>query len=221
MLSFQASLHYCVALTLLLTLSASLAKSPPTSFVTIQGHLANPEQVRRLLPVGTPAVWLTNLVQGRLVGRAVLNQDSFYLPVPLNLRLPLQPFQACYGVSAVPASLQTYQAETMLLYSFSADRIVGPLVQADDPRTPVRSSRWVCADRAATVRGRCTGLNTHYNLKFQRGWNAVMTVSQTGNFSITNLDRLLPYWLLDDFKLNKASSTLPAQLFKDNRSGGQ
>jgi len=51
------------------------------------------------------------------------------------------------------------------------------------------------SDRAATVKGRCTGLNTYYGLTLHVGWNAVMTVSESSRFLVRNAAESLPYWV--------------------------
>ena len=159
-------------------------------------------------------VWLTNLAQGNVVSRAALHGDSFFLNIPTSLNLPLTPLDLCDGVSVTPKRVPVYQTETLLLYNRAQDRLVGPLIQADDARNPTRIVRWMYSDVAATVKGRCEGLNTSYDLKLRRGWNGVMTESVSGHFRVLNPDRNLPYWVLGDLKFERASRTLPASFFR-------
>ncbi|ADV67435.1 hypothetical protein [Deinococcus maricopensis] len=189
--------------------------APSASAVAILGHLSNAAVLPSLMGTDQDVyVWLTNMTQGRVVSRAALKDGTFLLNIPAALALPTRPLDVCSGVTVKPARVPVYQTETLVLYNRAHDRLLGPLVQADDPRTPTRIVRWMYSDVAATVQGRCTGLNTTYNLKLRKGWNGVMTVSTSGNFHVTNPDRNLPYWLLGDLKLDQASRTLPASFFR-------
>ncbi|UQN08593.1 hypothetical protein [Deinococcus sp. QL22] len=139
-------------------------------------------------------VLLTGLAQGHIVGLGTLTANSFQIQIPDSFQPPVQPTLLCPGVRSVPSEPRTYTAESLMVYQAERN-LAALLIQADHPTEPTRRSQWMYSDRAASIAGRCTGLNTSYNLTLRKGWNAVMTVSEPGNFVIRNATPGLPYWL--------------------------
>jgi hypothetical protein len=153
--------------------------------VGIEGKVSNAPALARAFGSENVRVLLTSLAQGRIVGLGTLAGNGFEIQIPDSFRPPVQPADFCPGVRSLPSEPRTYTAESLMVY----------LTQADHPTEPTRRSQWMYSDRAATVSGRCTGLNTSYDLTLRKGWNAVMTVSQPGNFMIRNATPGLPYWV--------------------------
>ncbi|ULH14267.1 hypothetical protein MF271_01730 (plasmid) [Deinococcus sp. KNUC1210] len=166
-------------------------------------------------------VLFASFTQASVSGRGALKNGQFFLTIPDNQQLHLKPFEACDGVKP-SQPIKVYQTETILLYSQALNRTVGPLLQADAPKDPTRVVRWLYSSGNATVLGRCTGLNTSYDLTLHQGWNAVLTATEkqkNGNGQLyTNVREQLPYWLSGDFKLDRARSTLPAAFFEVPRT---
>ncbi len=161
--------------------------------VSLEGQVRNlPVLERELGPDGV-LVLLTNLTAGHLVGFGRLQEGQFQIGIPEKFRPPVRPAQFCAGVRSLPSEPKIYIAESLLAYQ--PDRNAATLLQqADHPTDPTRRVQWFYSDRAATVRGRCSGLNTAYQLSLRAGWTAVMTVSQPGHFLVTNATSKLPYW---------------------------
>ncbi|GGS28538.1 hypothetical protein [Deinococcus knuensis] len=182
--------------------------------LSIAGQVRNPAAAAQVGP-SQVRVLLTNLGQGFLVGIGTLDGTRFSLRVPDSFRPPVTPLSVCPGVSVTPATPRTYTAETLLIYH-QGRNAAATLIQADDPTDPTRRGQWVFSDRAATLRGRCTGLNTHYDLTLTQGWNAVTTVTHSGRFEITNATTNLPYWV-QPVLTREARTTFPA-LFSGART---
>lgn len=172
-----------------LLIGALLPLSGLAHAVGIQGEIRN-------LSVGQgerALVLLTNLAEGRIVGMGNLQGNFFSLSIPDGFRPPVRPAGLCPGVRSTPSEPRTYVAEQLMVFQ-PARNAVTLLAQADHPHDPTRRSQWMYSDRVATIRGRCTGLNTHYDLTLRAGWNAVMTVSESGRFLVRNATPGLPYW---------------------------
>lgn len=169
--------------------------------VTIGGHLGNAGKVTQTVGDSNVRVLLANFADGRVVGVSTLSDGLFSLSVPQNFRPKTAPMNVCPGVKATPSEPRTYTAETLLVYHAGRNQ-AAVLMQADSPTDPTRRTQWVYSDRAATLRGQCTGLNTHYNLKLRQGWTPIMTVSNSGNFMVTNATPGLPYWVQGTFISN-------------------
>ncbi|MFC4453704.1 hypothetical protein [Deinococcus sonorensis] len=190
-----------------------LAFAPPASALGIQGQLANPAVVSRLMGSSSGVyVFLTSVASGTVAGLAPLTGDHFYLQVPDTQPRRLAALEICDGPT-LSAHPRVYQAETMLLYSKALNRVVGPLIQADDPANPSRTVRWMYSDRAAAIQGQCRGLSTRYDLTLRQGWNAVMTVNDDARLTYSNARQRLPYWVQGNLTLNNARSVLPAGFF--------
>jgi len=160
----------------------------------IEGHLRGSSSPTLTAGSGQLLVLLTNMTHGQIVGLGSLQQDQFYITLPDGFRPPVAPAGICPGVRALPNEPKTYVAESLMVYSPGRDEAL-LLTQADHPTEPTRRAQWIYSDRAATLRGRCTGLNTSYDLKLHPGWNAVMTVSDPGHFTVRNASPGLPYWV--------------------------
>lgn len=186
--------------------------------VNIQGTLGNPGDIQRL--IGRSAhtfILFASYTQAAVVGRAEVKNGQFYLDVPDGQALQLHPYRACDGVR-LSAPAQVYQTETILLYSNELNRAIGPVLQADRPKNPSKVVQWLYSDRAASVQGQCSGLNTRYDLQLRKGWTAVLSVSRSVGAQIgvtyTNASERLPYWVSGDLRFDRARSTLPAGFFR-------
>lgn len=166
--------------------------------VTIDGHLRETRQITRAVGDENVRVLLANFSQDKIVGVSTLRGRNFSLAVPDGFHPRTAPMNLCPGVRATPSEPRTYTAETLLVYHAGHNR-AATLMQADSPTDPTRRTQWVYSDRPAHIRGRCTGLNTHYDLQIRQGWTAVMTVSKSGSFMITNATPGLPYWVQGPF----------------------
>ncbi|WP_174366963.1 hypothetical protein [Deinococcus sp. JMULE3] len=194
-------------------LLASLSLAPASSF-SLGGQLRNPEQTRPL-GSGRLTVLLTNLSGGWLLGMGPLNGARFNVVVPTDFRPPVQPLDVCDGVSVKPAGARTYTAETLLLFNATSNS-VATLVQADHPTVATRRGQWVYSDRTVTLRGRCAGLNTSYDLTLRQGWTGVTTENRDGQFRVMNATVNLPYWVQPVLSRD-ARATFPT-LFSGQRS---
>lgn len=194
-------------------LLATVTLAPAASF-SLGGQLRNPAQAAPL-GRGPLTVLLTNLGGGWLLGMGPLKGARFNVVVPAGFRPPAQPLDVCSGVTVQPAGARTYTAETLLLFS-AASNAVATLVQADHPATPTQRGQWVYSDRTVTLRGRCAGLNTYYDLTLRPGWTGVTTESRDGRFEIRNATENLPYWV-QPVLTRDARATFPA-LFSGQRS---
>ena len=161
--------------------------------VGIQGHIRNVGPLTQSMGTSQVMVLLTNLAEGRIVGMGRLRGTRFDIAIPDGFRPPVRPAAFCAGVRSVPAEPRVYTAESLMVYEPGRNR-AALLTQADHPTEPTRRSQWMYSDRPATVEGRCTGLNTTYALTLRAGWNAVMTVSEPGRFTVRNATPGLPYW---------------------------
>lgn len=182
----------------------------------IRGQLGNPQDVGRLMgQTDDVYVLFASFTQASVVGRGELKEGRFFLEIPEAQTLKLRPYDACDGVLPT-APIRVYQTETVLLYNNRLNRAIGPLIQADTPTDPARVVHWIYSDKTARLLGRCSGLNTRYDLSLKAGWNAVLTVSDRSNGALTytNLHESLPYWLSNQFKFDNARSVLPAAFFK-------
>ncbi|SMB84528.1 hypothetical protein [Deinococcus hopiensis] len=178
-----------------LTLSLTpIAASGTVRAVGIQGEIRNFSAWEASNGAGKTLVLLTNLAQGKIVGLGTLEGPRFNLTVPQSFKPDLHPLGACPGVISNPSEPNTYTAEQLMLFSAEHNTVV-LIMQADRLYEPTRRSQWLYSDRIATVKGRCTGLNTYYDLTLRAGWNAVMTVSESGRFSVKNASLSLPYWV--------------------------
>jgi hypothetical protein len=166
----------------------------PALAVGIAGTVSNAPALARAFGSDKVRVLLTSLAQGRIVGLGTLAGSGFEIQIPDTFKPPVQPADFCPGVRSVPSEPRTYTAESLMVYQ-AGRNVAALLTQADHPTEPTRRSQWMYSDRAATVSGRCTGLNTSYNLTLRKGWNAVMTVSEPGSFVIRNATPGLPYWV--------------------------
>lgn len=182
--------------------------SGPALAVGIQGQIRNVGPVTQSLGTSQVLVLLTNLAEGRIVGMGSLRGAQFDIAIPDGFRPPVRPAAFCPGVKSVPAEPRVYTAESLMVYQPERNR-AALLTQADHPTDPTRRSQWMYSDRAATVKGRCTGLNTTYDLTLRAGWNAVMTVSEPGRFTVRNATPGLPYWAAKDV-FSGARATFPA-----------
>ncbi|WP_161883384.1 hypothetical protein [Deinococcus alpinitundrae] len=163
--------------------------------VGIQGEIQNSAAWTVTGATGKTLVLLTNLTQGKIIGLGTLEGREFHLTIPVTFKPALEPLQACPGVKSSPSEPKTYIAEQLMLF-YPTQNAVALLTQADDPIDPTRRAQWMYSDRAATVKGRCTGLNTYYDLTLHVGWNAVMTVSEPSRFLVRNAAESLPYWVI-------------------------
>ncbi|THF69245.1 hypothetical protein E7T06_12735 [Deinococcus sp. Arct2-2] len=166
----------------------------PALAVGIAGTVSNAPALARAFGSENVRILLTSLAQGRIVGLGTLAGNGFELQIPDTFKPPVQPADFCPGVRSVPSEPRTYTAESLMVYQ-AGRNLAALLTQADHPTEPTRRSQWMYSDRAANVAGRCTGLNTSYNLTLRKGWNAVMTVSEPGSFVIRNATPGLPYWV--------------------------
>lgn len=176
--------------------------------VSIEGEIRNLAPITRNLGSERVLVLLTNLTEGRIVGIGTLEGARFSVAIPEGFRPPVAPARLCAGVRATPSEPRTYTAESLMVYQPGRNAVT-LLTQADHPTDPTRRSQWLYSDRAATLKGRCTGLNTHYDLRLRAGWNAVMTVSESGRFLVRNVTPGLPYWAQGDV-LQGARGLFPA-----------
>lgn len=199
MKSFFTLHRRCFPLSLLALTGAALTGTAQA--VTIEGRLGNASQVRQTVGDSNVRVLLANFTEGRLVGVSTLSDGLFTLSVPQDFQPKTAPMNVCPGVKATPSEPRIYTAETLLVYHAGRNQ-AAMLMQADSPTDPTRRTQWVYSDRAATLRGQCTGLNTHYDLKLRQGWTPIMTVSQSGNFKVTNATPGLPYWVQGGFMSN-------------------
>ncbi len=176
-------------------LGTALLLTPAAQAVAVglEGQVHNLAVLERELGRDGVLVLLTNLTAGHLVGVGHLQGGQFQIGIPEKFHPPVSPAQFCAGVRSLPSEPNIYIAESLLAYQ-PARNAATLLSQADHPTNPTRRAQWFYSDRAATVRGRCSGLNTSYQLKLRAGWNAVMTVSQPGHFLVTNATSSLPYW---------------------------
>ena len=205
--------------TLLLPLTL-MALTPSALATGIRGTLGNPGDVARLMGrTDSVFVLFGSFTQSSIVGRGELKDGQFFLDIPDRQALKLQPFEACDGVSP-SQPIRVYQTETILLYNQQLNRAIGPLIQADSAKDPTLVVRWMYSDRPATVSGRCTGLNTRYDLTLKAGWNAVLAATSASGIgqTYTNVHQALPYWLNRDFRFDRARSTLPAAFFDAPRT---
>ena len=177
-----------------LALWCALVVCSSVQAVGIEGKVSNAPALARAFGSENVRVLLTSLAQGRIVGLGTLAGNGFEIQIPDSFRPPVQPADFCPGVRSLPSEPRTYTAESLMVYQ-AGRNLAALLTQADHPTEPTRRSQWMYSDRAATVSGRCTGLNTSYDLTLRKGWNAVMTVSQPGNFMIRNATPGLPYWV--------------------------
>ncbi|MHA0041934.1 hypothetical protein [Deinococcus sp. RM] len=194
-------------------LLGTVTLAPAASF-SLGGQLRNPAQARPL-GSGPLTVLLTNLGGGWLLGMGPLKGERFNVVVPSGFRPPVQPLEVCDGVTVQPAGARTYTAETLLLFS-AASNAVATLVQADHPTVATQRGQWVYSDRTVTLRGRCAGLNTYYDLTLRPGWTGVTTESRDGRFDIRNATVNLPYWV-QPVLTRDARATFPT-LFSGQRS---
>ncbi|WP_221088148.1 hypothetical protein [Deinococcus aquaedulcis] len=199
-----------LALTVL-TLSAPAAAAVS---VGIGGEIRNPQALAR---VGGPDVriLLTNLSEGWLLGAGSVSGSRFNIAIPEAFQPPVRSLDLCPGVQVSPAGARTYTAETLLAYHAPSGSLAA-VIQADHPTTPTRRGQWMYSDRTVTIKGRCAGLNTYYNLTLRQGWTGVMTVSRDGRFEVTNVAARLPYWV-QPVMTRAARATFPA-LFSGQRS---
>lgn len=174
-------------------LGAAFLTSGVAGGMGIEGQLRDASAVTRSLGSTGVTVLLTNMAHGQIVGMGSLQEDQFYITLPEGFEPPVTPAGICPGVRVQPSEPKTYMAESLMVYSPGRDEAL-LLTQADHPTEPTRRAGWMYSDRAATLRGRCTGLNTSYDLKLHPGWNAVMTVSEPGHFTVKNASPGLPYW---------------------------
>lgn len=158
-------------------------------------------------PAERALVLLTNMAEGRIVGMGHLRGQFFSLSIPDGFRPPVRPAGVCPGVRSTPSEPRTYVAEQLMVFQPGRNAVT-LLAQADHPLDPTRRSQWMYSDRAATLRGRCTGLNTFYDLTLRAGWNAVMTVSESGRFLVRNATPGLPYWTVSQ-SLTPARTLFP------------
>ena len=167
--------------------------SGSASAVGIQGEIHNGAALAAAGGSDTTLVLLTNLIQGKFIGLGTLEGSQFRLTVPVSFKPLFGPLNACVGVSSSPSepNPNTDIAEPLMLLS-PARNAVALLTQADDPRDPTCRAQWMHRDRAATVKGRCSGLSTYYDLTLRAGWNAVMTVGESGKFLVHNAAERLP-----------------------------
>lgn len=181
---------------------------------SVGGEIRNPTATRAL-GSGDLRVLMTNLGGGWLLGMGPLNGTRFNVVVPGTFRPPVQPLDVCPGVNVTPAGARTYTAETLLVFN-PATNAVATLVQADAPTDPAERGQWIYSDRTVTLRGRCAGLNTYYDLTLRPGWTGVTTESRDGRFEIRNARRNLPYWVQPVLS-TAARQTFPT-LFSGQRS---
>lgn len=194
-------------------LLGTVTLAPAASF-SLGGQLRNPAQARPL-GSGPLTVLLTNLGGGWLLGMGPLKGERFNVVVPSGFRPPVQPLEVCDGVTVKPAGARTYTAETLLLFNATTNS-VATLVQADQPTVATQRGQWVYSDRTVTLRGRCAGLNTYYDLTLRPGWTGVTTESRDGRFDIRNATVNLPYWV-QPVLTRDARATFPT-LFSGQRS---
>ncbi|WP_345460097.1 hypothetical protein [Deinococcus carri] len=166
---------------------------PAGQAVGIEGHIRNLVPIERHLGQDRVLVLLTNLAGGRIIGIGRLQGADFSIAIPESFRPPVTPARLCPGVRSVPSEPRTYAADALMVYQAGRNTATF-LTQADHPTDPTRRAQWLYSDRAATLRGRCTGLSTEYDLTLRAGWNAVMTVSEPGRFLVRNATPGLPYW---------------------------
>ncbi|MFC4638712.1 hypothetical protein [Deinococcus hohokamensis] len=177
---------------------AALALWSGAGAVAIEGEIRNVAQVQAGLGGQDVRVLLASLSQGELVGLSTLRGARFSIDIPASFRPRTVPMNLCPGVTARPSEPRIYTAESLVVYQ-AGKNSAALLMQADHPTDPTRRTQWVYSDRAATIQGRCTGLNSRYDLKLRRGWTAVMTVSEPGTFRVTNATPGLPYWVQGPF----------------------
>ncbi|GGR95839.1 hypothetical protein [Deinococcus sedimenti] len=199
---------------LCLTLLLGTVTLAPAASFSLGGELRNPAQTAPL-GSGPLTVLLTNLSGGWLLGMGPLKGTRFNVVVPTGFKPPVQPLEVCSGVTVAPKGARTYTAETLLLFN-AATNSVATLVQADHPTTPTRRGQWVYSDRTVTLRGRCAGLNTTYDLTLRPGWTGVTTENRDGRFEIRNATANLPYWV-QPVLTRAARATFPT-LFSGQRS---
>ncbi|WP_162485466.1 hypothetical protein [Deinococcus deserti] len=184
-----------------LGLLALLGAGGGAGAVAIEGQIRNVAQVKAQLGEQDVRVLLANFTEGRIVGLSTLRGGLFSIDIPASFRPATAPMNVCSGVTARPSEPRTYIAESLLVYQ-AGKNSAALLFQADHPTEPTRRTQWVYSDRASTIQGRCTGLNSYYDLKLRRGWTAVMTTSESGAFRVTNATPGLPYWVQGAFTPN-------------------
>ncbi|MBZ9713103.1 hypothetical protein [Deinococcus multiflagellatus] len=192
-----------------------LLSSPAAAVaVGIGGEIRNPAALTQV-GAGDVRILLTNLSEGWLLGAGAVSGTRFNVAIPESFQPPVRPIDICPGVKVSPAGARTYTAETLLAYHAASGRLA-TVLQADHPTTPTRRGQWMYSDRTVTLKGRCAGLNTYYNLTLRQGWTGVMTVSKDGRFEVTNAAARLPYWV-QPVITRAAKATFPA-LFSGQRS---
>lgn len=196
------------------------ALGPSAGAVTyLKAELRNPEVAARFFGNDTMFVWLSNLGDGRVVSRAKVEGGAFTLAIPEKpANVKYRRYEVCDGVRVrAKAPVLTYTPETMMLYNRATDRAIGPIIQADDPRTPTRTVQYLYSTAPASIVGRCTYLNQEYRLKLRRGWNVVLHVQGQGRerYTVTNATQALPFWVQGDLKFEKVSRVLPPSFFRD------
>ena len=209
--SARQAARSAIRLTLLPLLLTGAAHAAAFS---VGGEIRNPAATRAL-GSGELRVLMTNLGGGWLLGMGSLTGTRFNVVVPGTFRPPVQPLDVCPGVNVTPAGARTYTAETLLVFNPAANA-VATLVQADAPTDPAERGQWIYSDRTVTLRGRCAGLNTYYDLTLRPGWTGVTTESRDGRFEIRNARRNLPYWVQPVLS-TAARQTFPT-LFSGERS---
>ncbi|MVN86521.1 hypothetical protein GO986_07050 [Deinococcus sp. HMF7620] len=190
--------------------------SPLASAATLEigGEIRNPQALSQVGP-GAVSILLTNLSEGWLLGAGRVSGARFHIALPQTFKPPVQPLSVCAGVKVAPAGARTYTAETLLAFHAGSNSLA-TVVQADHPTSPTRRGQWMYSDRTVTLKGRCAGLNTYYNLTLRQGWTGVMTVSRDGRFEVTNAAARLPYWV-QPVMTRAARTTFPV-LFSGQRS---
>lgn len=186
--------------------------------VNIHGTIGNPQDITRLMGTSSQVyVLFASYTQTSVAGRAAVNNGTFFLDIPDGQVLNTRLYTACEGVTP-SAPARVYQTETILLYNNDLNRAIGPVIQADRLVNPSKVVRWLYSDRNASVKGRCSGLNTSYDLQLRQGWNAVLTISSENKDQIgilyTNLSTPLPYWVSGDLKFDQARTVLPRGFFQ-------
>jgi hypothetical protein len=186
--------------------------------VNIHGTIGNPQDITRLMGTSSQVyILFASYTQTSVAGRAAVNNGTFFLDIPDGQVLKTRLYTACEGVTP-SAPARVYQTETILLYNNDLNRAVGPVIQADRLVNPSKVVHWLYSDRNASVIGRCSGLNTSYDLQLKQGWNAVLTSSKEDKDQIgilyTNLNTLLPYWVSGDLNLAHARTVLPKEFFQ-------
>jgi len=199
----------------------SLSGAAGAVSLALPGRIANPDAVKSYFgTLDGVVLWLSNMRDGKVVGRAVIDphDGSFHLPLPITPPTPHRPYEVCPGPSVKPARILTYTPETMMLYNRRTDKAIGPVMQADNPRNPTRIVNYVYSATPASVRGRCDSMNIEYHLKLRRGWNAVETSSVSTPRGMTVLVRnattRLPFWVTGDLKFTQVRQVLPASFFQ-------